>query len=145
MMLPHHKDSPSKCDRVIEESSSYRTHKCPQGKNRGPQARDNAIGVDGVGQPGEYLGTCWLKAKKQSLEKHEILAILDQPIFGNRCSKLTADLWASEKPPTREAPRPQPWRIIPQMMEVMDFSKGNHLQGPARRTLYAAQICHTDT
>ena len=42
----------------------------------------------------------------------------------------TADLWASEKPPTREAPRPHPWRIMPQMIEVTDFSIGNHLQGP---------------
>ena len=103
------------------------TYKCSQCENRGPQAGYNSIGVNGVGQPSKYLESFtyirqlttgfWAQQKHMKQTNRE----------------LTADLWASENPPTREAPRPQPWRIIPQIMDVTDFSNGNHLQGPADR------------
>ena len=101
------------------------TYKCSQCEDRGPQAGYNSIGVNSVGQPGKYLESFtyirqlttgfWAQQKHMKQTNRE----------------LTADLWASENPPTREAPRPQPWRIIPQIMDVTDFSNGNHLQGPA--------------
>ena len=44
-----------------------------------------------------------------------------------------ADLWASENPPTTEAPRPNPWMVIPMMMVTKVFLKGKYLKGPAMR------------
>ena len=44
-----------------------------------------------------------------------------------------ADLWASENPPTTEAPRPNPWMVIPMMMVTKVFLNGKYLKGPAMR------------
>ena len=43
---------------------------------------------------------------------------------------MIADLWASEKPPTTEAPRPNPCMVIPMMMVTRDFLNGKYLKGP---------------
>lgn len=46
-----------------------------------------------------------------------------------------ADLWASENPPTTEAPRPNPWMVIPMMMVARDFLNGKYLKGPKKDKL----------
>ena len=46
-----------------------------------------------------------------------------------------ADLCASEKPPTTEAPRPKPWIDMPTTMEPRVFLKGRYLNGPEEKGL----------
>ena len=48
---------------------------------------------------------------------------------------LMADLWASEKPPTTEAPRPNPWMDMPTIIEPRLFLKGRYLNGPGNGSM----------
>lgn len=55
---------------------------------------------------------------------------------------LMADLWASEKPPTTEAPRPNPWTDMPTIMEPRLFLKGRYLNGPWYQCLGVNEFCN---
>ena len=53
---------------------------------------------------------------------------------------LMADLWASEKPPTTEAPSPKPWMDMPTMIAPRDFLKGRYAKGPEIETVCLGSI-----